>query len=55
MYLRYYGIPKTWLAKYLESAISHSPSRSNIANALKHCSNLHSRTFTIVIDDFEGY
>ena len=47
MYLRYDGLPKTRLDKYLKSSVSHYPSRSNMVNALKHCSNLRGGTFTI--------
>ena len=50
MYFRNYGFTKTWLGKYLKSVVYHNPSTSNIINALKHCSNQHSGTFTIFID-----
>ena len=50
MYFRNYGLPKTPLKKYLKSAVSHYALTSNIVNALKHCSNLQSLAFTIIID-----
>ena len=40
MYFRNYGLPKTWLDQCLKSPVSDDPSKSNIVNALKHCSNL---------------
>ena len=40
MYFRNYGIPKTWLDQCLKSPVSDDPSKSNMVNALKHCSNL---------------
>ena len=55
MYLRNYGLPKTRLHKYLKSAFLQYPFTSNMVNALKHCSNLHGRTFAIVINEGGGY
>ena len=40
MYFRNYVLPKTWLDQCLKSPVSDDPSKSNIVNALKHCSNL---------------
>ena len=40
MYFRYYGLPKTWLDQCLKSPVSDDPSKSNMVNAPKHCSNL---------------
>ena len=40
MYFRNYGLPKTWLDQCLKSPISEDPTKSNMGNALKHCSNL---------------
>ena len=40
MYIPNYGLPKTWLDQYLKSPISEVPTKSNMVNAPKHCSNL---------------
>ena len=40
MYFRNYGPPKTWLDQCLKSPVSEDPSKSNMVNAPKHCSNL---------------
>ena len=40
MYFRNYGLPKTWLDQCLECPVSEEPSKSNIINTPKHCSNL---------------
>ena len=40
MYLRKYGLPKTWLDQCLKSPVSYHPTKSNMVNAPKHCSNL---------------
>ena len=40
MYFGNYGLPKTWLDQCLKSPVSDDPSKSNMVNALKHCSNL---------------
>ena len=40
MYFRNYGLPKTWLDQCLKSPISENPTKSNMVNAPKHCSNL---------------
>ena len=40
MYFRNYGLPKTWLDQCLKSPVSEDPTKSNMVNALKHCSNL---------------
>ena len=48
MYFRNYGLQKP--KKYLKSAVSQYPWRSNMVNALKHCSNLNGGIFTIFID-----
>ena len=50
MYCRYYGLAKRRLDKYLKSAISQYPSRSNMVKAPKHLSNYHGGTFIILID-----
>ena len=48
-----YGLPKRWLDQCLESHFSEDPSKSNMVNAPKHCSNLKDSTFTIFIDHWE--
>ena len=40
MYFRNYGLPKTWLDQCLKSPFSENPTKSNMVNAPKHCSNL---------------
>ena len=40
MYYRNYGLPKTWLDQCLKSPVSEDPTKSNMVNAPKHCSNL---------------
>ena len=40
MYFRNYGLPKTLLDQSLKSPISEDPTKSNMVNAPKHCSNL---------------
>ena len=40
MYYRNYGLPKTWLHQCLKSPVSEDPTKSNMVNAHKHCSNL---------------
>ena len=49
MYFGNYGLPKTWLHQCLRSPVSEYPSKSNMANAPKHCSHLKDRTFTAFI------
>ena len=55
MYFRRYGVAKRPLDKYLKSAVSQYPSKSNMVKALKHISNHHSGTFIILVDHGEGY
>ena len=50
MYFRNYGLPKTWLDQCVKSPVSQDPSKSNMVNAPKHCSNLKDTSFTIFID-----
>ena len=50
MYFRNYGLPKTWLDKCVKSPVSEDPSKSKMANAPKHISNLKGSPFTIFID-----
>ena len=40
MYFRNYGLPKPWLDQCLKSPVSEDPTKSNMVNAAKHCSNL---------------
>ena len=40
MYFRNYGLPKTWLDQSLKSPVSEDPTKSNMINAPKDCSNL---------------
>ena len=40
MYYRNYGLPKTWLHQCLKSPVSEDPTKTNMVNAPKHCSNL---------------
>ena len=35
-----YGLPKRWLDQCLKSHFSEDPSKSNLVNAPKYCSNL---------------
>ena len=53
MYFRNYGLPKTWLDQCLKSPISEDPTKSNMVNAPKHCSNLRDTSFTIFINHWE--
>ena len=48
-------LQKTWLDQCLKSLVSDDPSKSNLGNALKICSNLKDTSFTIFIDHCEGY
>ena len=50
MYFGNYGLPKTWLDQCLKSPFSEYPSKSNMANAPKHCSHLKDSSFTILIN-----
>ena len=40
MYFRNYGLLKTWLDQCLKSPVSEDPTKSNMVNVPKHCSNL---------------
>ena len=53
MYFGNYGLPKTWLDQCLKSPLSEDPTKSNMVNAPKHCSNLKDTTFTIFINHLE--
>ena len=54
MYFRNYGLSKTWLDQCLKSPVSEDPSKNNMVNAPKHCSNLKNSFFTIFIVHWEG-
>ena len=40
MYFQNYGLQKTWLDQCLKSPNSEDPTKSNMVNAPKYCSNL---------------
>ena len=46
--------PKTSLDKCLKSLVSEDISTDNMVNGIKHCSNLHDRTFIIFFDQCQG-
>ena len=54
MYLRNYGLRKTLLENCLISLVSEDPSKGNMENGPKQCSNLDSSIFTILIDHCGG-
>ena len=54
MYLRNYGLSKTWLDKCLKNPVSKDPSTGNMVNQLKQFLNLKDSTFAIFIYDSEG-
>ena len=54
MHLRKYGVPKTWLDLCVKSPVSKDPSKSNMVNAPKHCSNLNDSPFTMFINNWAG-
>ena len=49
MYFRNYGLKKPWLDKCLKSPVSEDPSKSNMVNGPKYCSNLNCITFSIFL------
>ena len=53
MYFRKYGLPKIWLDQCLKSPVSEDPSKSNMVNASKHCSNLKDSPFTTFLGHWE--
>ena len=53
MYIRNYGLPKTLLDQCLKSLVSENPTKSNMVNAPKNCSNLRDTSFTIFINHWE--
>ena len=53
MYFRNYGLPKTFLDQCPKSPDSEDPTKSNMVNAPKYCSNLRDTSFTIFINHRE--
>ena len=53
MYFRNYGLPKTWLDQCVKSPVSEHPSKSNMLNAPKHCSNLKDTPFKKFLHHWE--
>ena len=53
MYFQNYGLPKTWLYQCLKGPVSEDPTKSNMVNAPKHCSNLRDTSITIFINHWE--
>ena len=53
MYFLNYGLRKTWLDQCLKIPVSEIPSKGNMVNAPKHCSNFKDTSFTISIDHSE--
>ena len=53
MYFRNYGLPKTLLYQCQKSPVSEYPTKSNMVNAPKNCSNLRDTSFTIFINHWE--
>ena len=50
MYYGNYGVPKTWLDQCIKSPVTEYPSKSNMANAPKHCSHFkHSPFITFIV------
>ena len=50
MYFRNDGLAKRLLGKYLKSAVSQYPLRSNMVNAFKPIQSHYGGTFIILID-----
>ena len=50
MYFQNLGLPKTCLDQCVKSPFSEDPSKSNMVNAPKLCSNLEDTSFTIFIN-----
>ena len=53
MYFGNYRLPKTWLDQCLKKPFSEDPSKSNMVNAPKGCSNLKDSPFPIFIDHWD--
>ena len=54
MYFENYGFRTPWLDKRLKSPLSENPSKCNMENGPKYCSNLNHSSFSIIIDQCEG-
>ena len=54
MYLRNYGLRKTWLDIRLKSPVSEDALATNMVNGPKDCCNLNDSTVTIFSDHFGG-
>ena len=50
MYIPNYGLAKRRLNKYLKSAVSQYPWKSNMVMALKHISDHHGGCFMILVN-----
>ena len=53
MYFRIDELRKTWLETCLRSSLWEDPSKSNMGNNQKYCSNLNESTFIIFVDPCE--
>ena len=49
MYFRNYGLPKTWFDQCLKSPVSEDPTKSNMVNVPKHCSNLKDTSLSYLL------
>ena len=49
MYFRNYGLPKTLLDQCLKSLLSEDPTKSNMVNTPKHCSNLNNTSLPYLL------
>ena len=49
MYFRNYGLPKTGLDQCLKSPVSEDPTKSNMVNKPKHCSNLKDTSLSYLL------
>ena len=54
MYLRNFGLRKTWLDKCLKSPDSEDQLTGNVVTGSKHCFNLNESKSTRFIDQCEG-
>ena len=54
VYVRKWGLRKTWLDNCLKSPFSEDPSTRNMVNGPESCSNLNESAFTIFFDLCEG-
>ena len=49
MYFRNYGLPKTLLDQSPKTPVSEDPTKSNMVNAPKHCSNLKDTSLPYIL------